>query len=117
MVNQKKLARYEGEVKSPNYIKFAKNWNNKLDCPFFTTIRNVEKSNYYELRVGERFDVLLNGKKHCVALLKDVNILDFKDVTTPEIFVIDTGEMNYMDLFKKFKLKDIFCLLLFERVG
>ena len=116
MVNQKKLERFEGETHKSNYINFAKNWNKKLDCDFFTTIRNVDKASYYQLRVNEIFEIRLNKKKYCDAVLKDANVVKFSEVKTPEIFVIDTGEMNYIDLFKKFKLGDTFVLLLLKRI-
>jgi len=115
-MNQKKLARFEEEKQNPNYINFSKNWNKKLDCDFFTTIRNVEKASYYQLRVKEKFEVRVNRKRYCDAILKDATVIKFNEVKTPELFVIDTGEMNYMDLFRKFKLGDTFTLLLFERI-
>jgi len=115
MVRQTDIRRFKGEVKE-NKINFVKNWNKKLDCRFFTTIRNANYSNYYIIRVGEKFTVLLNKKEYCKAILHDANVVKFEDVKTPELFVIDTGELNYNDLFKKFKLKDTFVLLLFERI-
>jgi len=38
-------------------IKFLKNWNNKLDCPYFTTIRL-----YDNLSVQDEVKVLLTGQ-------------------------------------------------------
>ncbi len=115
MVRQTDIRRFKGRVKE-NKINFSKNWNNKLDCKFFTTIRNANYSNYYMLRIKEKFTVMLKKKEYCKAILHDANVVKFGDVKTPELFVIDTGELNYAELFKKFKLKDTFTLLLFERI-
>lgn len=115
MAKQKDIRRYDGKVRE-NKIKFSKDWNKKLQCRFFTTIRNANYSNYYVLRVGEKFDVYLNKKYIFKAILHDASVVKFEDVKTPELFVLDTGELNYEDVFKKFKLKDTFTLLLFERI-
>jgi len=66
-------------------INFSYNWNNKLDCKYFTSIR---KSNRY--KVGERYEVSLKGRP-----IKVVRCLAQKMVTlesiTPEECWIDTG--------------------------
>ena len=115
LTKQEDIRKYNEPVKE-NKINFSHNWNNKLDCKFFTTIRAVDKSTFYELRLKERFNVYLNEKLYCQALLHDVSVLNFKDVTTPEIFVIDTGTLSYREVFDKFGINGDFILLLFERL-
>ena len=52
-------------------LKFYQNWNQKLDCDFFTTIRRhtYEKETYYhELQEKEEdIEVTVNGEHHCCA--------------------------------------------------
>lgn len=48
-------------------IRFTKNWNNKLDCDFFTTIRR--NSGYHNRFVGREYSVYLKGKEYCRAEL------------------------------------------------
>lgn len=110
------LKKFEEGTPKENVIKFSHNWNNgKLGLDFFTTIRNADKYSYYQLREGEIFDVVLNGKHLCQALLKDVSLKRFEDMT-PELLVLDTGTTDYKTLFEKFHVKDICTLLLFQRL-
>lgn len=46
-------------MSTPKNIKFSTNWNNKLDCKCFTTIRLNNDKKY---RVGEIYDIYLNEK-------------------------------------------------------
>ena len=66
------------EIEKPK-IKFTHNWNNKLSCKFFTTIRKFskEKKEYYRKYYNATFDVLLNDKKVCEAKLVDINVIEF----------------------------------------
>jgi hypothetical protein len=109
------LNKFEEGTPKVNIIKFSHNWNSKLSGDFFTTIRNADKYSYYQLREGEIFDVVLDGKHFCQALLKDVSLKRFEDMT-PELLVLDTGTTDYKELFEKFHVKDICTLLLFQRV-
>lgn len=46
-------------------LKFSKNWNNKLECDYFTTIR-LDAS----FQIGEEVQVLLKGEHFCFARIK-----------------------------------------------
>jgi len=75
-----------------NKITFIKNWNNKLDQKYFSTIRKFSKGKYfyYIERKGEVFDVILNGKKHCEAKLISVETKLLVDI--PDALIMtDTG--------------------------
>jgi len=75
-----------------NKIRFTKNWNNKLDQKYFSTIRKFTKDKYfyYIEHKGEVFDVILNGKKHCEAKLVSVEERKFVDI--PDALIMtDTG--------------------------
>jgi hypothetical protein len=100
----------------PNKIQFSKNWNNKLNCNFFTTIRKPETFNYYSARVNELFQVLLNNTFFCSAYLKDANLVDLADVN-PELHVLDTGSMDWKKIFENFGITKMCTLLLFERLS
>lgn len=58
-------------------IKFSKNWNNKLDCDYYTTIR-VWNPNKYQ--VNENYEIILNDKIKHVATIVDVKKIFFKDI-------------------------------------
>jgi len=105
------LSKFQAGEPKPNVVKFSENWNNKLDCDFFTTIRKPDNFAYYSSRIGETFDVMLDGVKHSEAILLDSAMIDIGDIT-PELLVLDTGTMEYKTLFEKFGIKDkaVFCL-------
>ena len=99
-----------------NIIKFSHNWNDgKLNCHFFTTIRKPDVFTYYSSRVGDRFNVMLDGKFFCTSTLVDATLTSI-DKITPELLVLDTGTKDYKKLFEKFNVVDACVLLLFERV-
>lgn len=112
---QTDIRKYDEGKPMENKIKFSHNWNNKLGGKFFTTIRKPELFNFYEPRVGEIFDVVLNDQIVCKALLKDATLTNI-DKITPELLVIDTGNLDYRNLFEKFHVFDACILLLFEKV-
>lgn len=86
------------QAKEENVIKYSTNWNNKLDCDSFTTIRL--HSNKYQ--VGKEYTVNLKGKD-----LKRVKIVDKKVLLLNDIneFIaqIDTGysRQKCIDIIKK----------------
>jgi hypothetical protein len=120
-MGQTDIRRYGEEIQMENKIKFSHNWNEwkgeggKLKCKFFSTIRKPELFNYYEPRIGEVFDVMLNDVLYCKALLKDANLTSLTKIT-PELVIVDTGTKDYKALFEKFHVIDQCVLLLFERV-
>lgn len=91
-----------------NKIKFQHNWNRKLDCPYFTTIRKwtVEKERYYRGLIGKRFSVFLNGsKKRHATLLHARN--STTDSVDNELLLIDTGmeRKKALELFRNFGIE------------
>jgi hypothetical protein len=119
---QTDIRKYSENKAIENRINFSHNWNKfgedggKLNNKFFTTIRNIDKANYYMLRTSEVFSVFLNDKFFCRAYLHDATIYSFEDIKTPELFILDTGTMDYINLFQKFGVVKSFVLLLFERL-
>lgn len=63
-------------------IKFGKNWNNKLECDYFTTIRLLtkDKALYYNENRGLAFNVMLKDEKHSEAVLVGLDALRLKDI-------------------------------------
>lgn len=79
-------------------LRFMKNWNKKLDCEYFTTIR--KKSSYY--KSGQDYQVLLNGKELGIANCFTCEDIDLSKISTIDL-ALDTG-MGGADshaLFKK----------------
>lgn len=61
-------------------IKFIKNWNNKLNCDYWTTIRlyTIEKYNYYKRnQIVSKFDVMVNDRNYYKANLIDIQVMPF----------------------------------------
>lgn len=49
-------------MSAPKTIKFTYNWNNKLDCRAFTTLR---KANERYWKIGETYKVYIKDGKSC----------------------------------------------------
>jgi len=102
-------------------IKFSHNWNNKLACKVFTTIRRweEEKEKYYQGCVGKTFTVMLSNNKIGEAVLRAAYPEQISRIPVL-ILMLDTGMLDLpdiLDLFKKFGVKDKVIVLLFEKVG
>ena len=87
-------------------IKFHHNWNKKLDCDVFTTIRRhtPPKEIYYRYNEGQIFDVIVDGKSYCQARLYDVQ----KEVLASlddRLLFCDTGSLKPYEVFESFGLK------------
>jgi hypothetical protein len=67
-------------------IKFSYNWNNKLNCNFFTTIR--KRNNYYV--AGDIYKVFCNEKFCFEAKIIHISTLQIADLTE-KISLHDTG--------------------------
>lgn len=78
-------------------IKFSKNWNNKLSCPVFTTIRHASFS--YE--VGKPVQIFLNDRHLFDAVVEKVSFFAFNSIPA-EILMTDTG-MKPEEAFKVFQ--------------
>lgn len=72
-------------------IKFSKNWNNKLNNTYFTTIRlhTLDKYYYYKGAINETFDILLKGVS-----LKQVELISMRLITIAKLCTLD---LNYTD--------------------
>ncbi len=68
-------------------LKFSYNWNNKLGCKYYTTIRAAVEERYY---LGKFFAVDLNGVHVHVAQVEDTWLKDIENLTDYDCF-LDTG--------------------------
>jgi hypothetical protein len=66
-------------------IKFSRNWNNKLDACYFTTIRLVHK-----FTAGETVEILLDKKTKCLAKVVEHKVIQFIDISD-WMWMLDTG--------------------------
>ncbi len=105
-------------------IKFSKNWNNKLDNHFFTTIRGhtVGRLNEWRSFLGRTIDIKLKGKGLIgLAVLKSVEFVRLKDIDR-RLVMLDTG-MSYGQAINLFyELDEIMphdnvIILMFERLS
>ena len=78
-----------------NKLSFCKNWNNKLDCEYFTTIRLSTSSNreYYFDSLNKVFDVRLKDKSYCKASLESMNEYSLHNLCDKNDYLVtlDTG--------------------------
>ena len=68
-------------------ISFSFNWNKKLDCDAFTTIRLYQPEKYI---VGKRYKIQLKKEKQFKAVIIDVKKFMLKDLSN-FIAYLDTG--------------------------
>jgi len=68
-------------------INFSYNWNNKLNCKAYTTIRLYNPSKY---RIGEKCDITLKRKFHHNGEIIDIKNFYLKDLNN-FVALIDTG--------------------------
>lgn len=62
-------------------INFSKNWNNKLSCPFFTTIRPKDETYY---KIGATYAIILQGEIIFYAEICDLQHRWLRDLTELE---------------------------------
>ena len=98
-------------------IKFSHNWNNKLNCTIFSTIRKstAEKHFFYLKNIGQKFNIIVNDKKYSKAELRSVYFYKYKDI--PKILLsLDVGDddtRTIREIFRKLGFKnDTECLIL-----
>lgn len=111
----------EKGMKIGNYVprvKFAHNWNGKLDAEYFSTIRewNPEKQAHYEGHIGDKFEAILRGSLYRHGRLLSANCsYKLKDLPR-ELLILDTGTEDYLPVFEKFgvTLESRIILLLFH---
>lgn len=68
-------------------IEFSKNWNNKLLCSVFTTIRPT----YKKYNVDEVFDIRIGERFFCYAKVIKTDIIILKDLISSGAHLTDTG--------------------------
>lgn len=67
-------------------IKFSTNWNNKLNCKFYTTLRLVN----YKYQIGKVYQVELKGKTLHKVQIADIKIFGINDINS-YVAGLDTG--------------------------
>jgi len=100
-------------------LEFSTNWNNKLDCKCFTTIRLYNLSKHFR---GNQFEVFLQKKFKTKALVLGT-VLTTLDKLSDYVCYLDTGysREETIAILKKmypqidFKKKKI-CILLLQRI-
>lgn len=92
-------------MKKMNQIKFAHNFNNKLDGQIFSTIRarTDKKAEYYMQAKGDEYQVMLKGKEHCKARLFEVVVYRSLRVVPFGILMLDTGFSDLNVIYKLFE--------------
>jgi len=86
-------------------IKFKHNWNHKLDCDVFTTIRRHTQATeeyYLNCLVGEEFDVLVNGVTYCYARLENMYCDRLMNIPNA-MLMVDTGAYTVFEAYEVFK--------------
>lgn len=67
-------------------IEFSYNWNNKLNCMAFTTLRLFNK----KYTIGQTYTIKLNGVDICKATIVDIKPIRLEQVNN-YIAYLDTG--------------------------
>lgn len=80
-------------------IKFLHNWNNKLNCTIFSTIR--KSKDYWVNQQNKPIEIILNDVSMGDAILYKIITVKFKDIR-PATIEIDTG-MEFSKAIKLFK--------------
>src|SRR6218665_1822071 len=68
-------------------LKFSYNWNRKLNCKAFTTIRLHNPGKY---AVGHSYEIFLKEKYHCHAKCIELKVFKMKDLNNYMAY-LDTG--------------------------
>ncbi|HWY36845.1 MAG TPA: hypothetical protein VNX68_19525 [Nitrosopumilaceae archaeon] len=68
-------------------IEFSKNWNNKLLCDVFSTIR----PSYKDYNIDEVFDVRIGERFFCYAKVLKSEIKTLKEIISSGAQFVDTG--------------------------
>lgn len=100
-------------------INFSSNWNNKLDCQAFTSIRLHDARKY---AVGFQYQILLKDKHHCHAKCMELKTFKLSALTNFMAY-IDTGYNKFaaQKIFKNFYpdiniYESLFDFMLFKKV-
>ena len=68
-------------------IEFSKNWNNKLLCNVFSTIR----PSYKKYDIDEVFDIRIDKRFFCYAKVLDSKNITIKEIILSGAHLVDTG--------------------------
>lgn len=107
-------------------VNFEQNWNKKLDCDIFSTIRmnRPGKEEYYRKNEGNVFEVYVGDKKVCNAELMGIKVQTYSKLIDQDsvLLVIDTGK-PYTEavalinsFYKNIRPDQEFLILVFRRV-
>ena len=88
-------------------MRFTNNWNNKLNCSYFTTIRKYtsQKFKYYESKLNKVDAIYIKNVIFCRAKLVRIDICKLSEINIM-LKIIDTGTSEYLKVFDWFGLKD-----------
>jgi hypothetical protein len=75
------------EMQQLPFIPFTTNWNNKLDCKAFTTIRIRNDEKY---KIGHKYCITLNKLPQFVAEIVSITHFQLNSIT-PAMSYLDTG--------------------------
>jgi hypothetical protein len=100
-------------------LEFSTNWNNKLDCNCFTTIRIYNPTKHFK---GNEFDIYLKKKFRAKAVVLEVIFIKLKQLSDYACY-LDTGynSEETINLFKKmypkidFEIQPV-CVLLLKKL-
>ena len=86
-------------------VKFSHNWNHKLVCDYFTTIRawTPEKEAYYRSLLQKKVRIQIKGVTQFFAEIRSVTVFRYSEVSTL-VKILDTGSENYDEVFKQFNI-------------
>jgi hypothetical protein len=100
-------------------LEFSTNWNNKLDCKCFTTIRLFNPAKHFR---GNHFEVFLQRKFKSKALVLGITITNLEQLND-YVCYLDTGynRIDTINLLRKiyprvdFEKQKI-CIILLEKI-
>lgn len=69
------------------FLDFSENWNNKLNCFSFTTIRPISS----KYKIGDNIYIRLKERFYGHAKVVDIKIFSIKEIIDLGIYFFDTG--------------------------
>jgi hypothetical protein len=79
------------------HLNFTRNWNNKLSCGQFTTIRRHRS----DLHEGMDLDIMLDGRRLYLANIPRITTQPFRNI--PQITVMTDTGYDYTDSLEIFR--------------
>ena len=100
-------------------LEFSTNWNNKLDCKCFTTIRIYNPTKHFQ---GNTFEIFLKRKYKGKATVMTIGALKLENLTDYICF-LDTGysKIETIEILRKMYPKIDFknqylCIILLQKI-